>query len=184
MSFIPSWTDQFKVRKRAKSCTHRSHMGRPTFTPSNKVVCLLTFVWLNTYRNDVKCRNLVFWPFRNLCYVWFNSKYPENQPNKVKLKIDSWLEMLLSTKFNFWSVHEIMNIWGAKLSWSPNYFARDPKCSWFHEQTKKQIYFLNIPPENDYPHSNAIVTAFLQNNPIKINYVTQACLSLHWSTMS
>ena len=21
------------------------------------------------------------------------------------------------------------------------------KCSWFHEQTKKQIYFLNIPPK-------------------------------------
>ena len=31
----------------------------------------------------------------------------------------------------------------AKLKWSPNYFVRDPKCSWLHEHSKIWILFLN-----------------------------------------
>ena len=45
--------------------------------------CLFTDVWatLNTYRHDVKRGNLAFWLFQTLRYVWFNSKYLENQPS-------------------------------------------------------------------------------------------------------
>ena len=38
-SFIPSWTDLLKPRP------HTRHLNGPTSTPSNSVVCLLTFAW-------------------------------------------------------------------------------------------------------------------------------------------
>ena len=53
-----------------------------------------TFQKLNSFlkyyiEHDVQRGNLSFWLFQTLRYVWFNSKYLENQPSSVK--IDTWL---------------------------------------------------------------------------------------------
>ena len=72
MWFIPSWTNRFKPHP------HTHHLSGLTSSPSNNVACLLT---LNTYRYDVKSCNLAFWLFQTLRYLWFNSKYLENQPS-------------------------------------------------------------------------------------------------------
>ena len=41
--FIASWTDLFKPRQ--QTC----YLGRPTSTPSNKIVCLLTISYMSAH---------------------------------------------------------------------------------------------------------------------------------------
>ena len=50
---------------------------------------------------------------------------------------------------------------------------------YIRQYTAQTKYF-----EYELPHSDAIVTVFLQNNQVKMNYVAQACMSIHWSPTS
>ena len=70
---------QFMMKNIYKSCDLGRAIGR-TNVNASQYLCLFTdvCVTLITYRHDDKRGNLAFWIFRDLRYVRFISKYPEN----------------------------------------------------------------------------------------------------------
>ena len=92
------------------------HLNGPTSTPSNSVVCLLTFAW--RWTRITMTSNAETWQFGDSETSVMSDLIQNNRNTsqvRWKLKNDTWLiikNINISNKFNFWSVHGIMNTSG------------------------------------------------------------------------
>ena len=82
MWLIPSWTNRFKPPP------HTRHLSGLTSSPSNNVACLLTFAWCWTCIAMTLSAEIWLFQTLHVSYVWFNSKYLENEGLHVNFARD------------------------------------------------------------------------------------------------